>query len=100
MRGLSIFAECVARDAALKLSLSDPDSGYEASAFATLQPALSLCLDKGKAIALDKAAVRGAIALNLYRLAKAPRVHRHLRPSESRPAFSCVRNGKADIGSC
>lgn len=77
VRALSIYAECVARsdpDAALKLSLSDPGSSQESSAFATLQPALSSCLEKGKTITLEKTAVRGAIALDLYRLAKAPRV--------------------------
>jgi len=77
LRALSIYAECVARSdpaVALKLVLADPGSSKETSAFVALQPALSSCLDKGATITLDKAAVHGAIALNLYRLAKAPRV--------------------------
>jgi hypothetical protein len=76
LRSLSIYAECVARSdppVALKLVLANPGSREETSAFDTLQPALSSCLEKGATITLDKAAVRGAIALNLYRLAKAPR---------------------------
>lgn len=83
IHALSIFAECVARanpNAALKLALSEPDSGYESNSFAALQPALSSCLDKGKSVALDKAGVRGAIALDLYRLAKAPRMQSTTSP--------------------
>jgi hypothetical protein len=74
---LSIFGECTVRadpPGSLALILSNPASKAEAAAFAGLQPALSSCLTKGATIQLDKAAIRGSIAMNLYRLAKAPRV--------------------------
>jgi hypothetical protein len=76
-RTLSLYGECVARAdpaGALALVLSDASSREEAAAFTRLQPALSSCLVKGTTIQLDKAAIRGSIAMNLYRLAKAPRV--------------------------
>ena len=77
IRILSIYGECVVRaspPAALRLVLSTPSTSNEAEAFGLLGPALSACLTQGQTIALDKTAIRGSIALNLYRLAHAPRV--------------------------
>jgi hypothetical protein len=77
IRTLSIFGECTVRAdplGALALVLSNPASKEDAAAVARLQPALASCLTKGATIQLDKAAIRGSIAMNLYRLAKAARV--------------------------
>lgn len=77
VQALSIYGECVVRADpadALALVLSEQSSADEASAFGKLQPALSSCLTRGATITLDKAAIRGSVAMNLYRLAKAPRV--------------------------
>ena len=76
IRTVSIYAECVARTnpaAALRLVLSDPATSEEAQAFGALHVALATCLPEGETITLDKTNIRGAIAMNLYRLAKAPR---------------------------
>jgi hypothetical protein len=76
-RALSIYGECVVRtDAAgaLRLVLSKSVSAAETQAFTALQPALSECMTEGRTIELDRAALRGTIAMNLYRLARAPRV--------------------------
>ena len=73
---LSVFSECVARaDAAdtLRLVLSDPDSVGESQAINSLQPALASCLNRGDKVELGTAMLRGSLAVNLYRLAKAPK---------------------------
>jgi hypothetical protein len=77
-RTASIFAECVARadpGGVLALVLTEPVSDAEKKAFAELQPPLNACLPKTKAIRLDALQLRGALAMNLYRLAKAPRAN-------------------------
>jgi hypothetical protein len=77
IRILSIYGECVVRaspQAALRLVLSTPSAADEADAFGLLRPALSSCLAEGQTITLDKTGIRGSVALNLYRLAHAPRV--------------------------
>ena len=77
LRTLSIYGECVARAdpaAALRLVLTNAGSSKETEAFAAMQPVLSSCLPKGQKVALDRAPLRGTLAMNLYRLAKAPRI--------------------------
>jgi hypothetical protein len=77
LRTMSMYGECVARrspSTALQLVLSKPTSPGEAAALAAMRGPLSDCLPPGMTVALDKAAVRGSVALNLYRLAHAPRV--------------------------
>lgn len=74
---LSIFGECVARKnpaGALQLILSKMGSSAETEAFAAISGPLSSCLMAGQKLALDRTALRGTIALNLFRLAKAPRL--------------------------
>ena len=76
-RYLSIYGECIARKdstASLQLVLSVTDSDQERRAFEALRPQLGGCLMQGQTIAFDRAALRGSIAMNLYRLAKAPRI--------------------------
>lgn len=76
-RYLSIYGECVARKdpaASLQLVLSATDSDQEKRAFETLRPQLAGCLIEGQTLTFDRAALRGSIAMNLYRLAKAPRI--------------------------
>ena len=74
---LMIFAECVARadpDHVLDLVLTEPGSDAEKKAFAALQPPLRSCVPRDRTISLDSLQLRGVLAMNLYRLAKAPRV--------------------------
>jgi hypothetical protein len=77
IRLVSIYGECIVRTdpaAALRLELTKPDSAQEAEAFNAMTGALSSCLPEGETIHLDKAVARGTVAMNLYRLAHAPRV--------------------------
>ena len=74
---LSPFGECVARadtggSAALLRTRLDSDA--EQAAIAAMGPALSGCLAKGQKIAINRFNLRGTVAVNLYRLARAPRV--------------------------
>jgi hypothetical protein len=76
-RLLSLYGECVDRrdpPAALRLILSTPDSESETQAFATLKPALENCLVEGETLTFSRVSLRGTIAMNLYRLTKAPKV--------------------------
>jgi hypothetical protein len=76
-RFLSIYSECVVRKdpaAALKLILTRSASKAETAAVAVLRPQLTTCLDAGHTLSFDISALRGSIAMNLYRLAKAPRI--------------------------
>jgi hypothetical protein len=71
---LSRYGECIVRaDAAgsKALLLTAPDSPEEATRFAALGPALASCLPEGHRITFGKAALRGSIAINYYRLAHA-----------------------------
>lgn len=73
---LSRYGECVVRvDAAGAKALlaTGPDSAEEASGFAALRPALGRCLPEGETLRSGKAALRGSIAINYYRLAHAAR---------------------------
>jgi len=74
---MSVFGECVAREDphhSLALILTKVASKEEDQALADLNPALAKCVPSGQTVALDRDAVRGTIAMNLYRLAKAPRI--------------------------
>lgn len=76
-RYLSMLGECVVRKdppAALRLVLSKPNSGEELRAFEPLKISIASCIIAGQTLAFDQAALRGSIAMNLYRLANAPRV--------------------------
>ena len=74
---LAHFGECVVRadprtsHAMLRTSVTTPE---EHIAFRTLTKALSACIPQGRTVKLGKATIRGAVALNYYRLAKAPRL--------------------------
>jgi hypothetical protein len=76
-RLLSIYGECVGRRdpaAALRLVLSKPGSNEEAQSFTAMKPALEECLADGQTVSFTRVSLRGVIAMNLYRLAKAPRM--------------------------
>jgi hypothetical protein len=76
-RMLSLYGECIDRTdpaAALRLILSATASNEETQAFAALKPALQNCLNEDQTIAFTRVSLRGTIAMNLYRLAKAPRL--------------------------
>lgn len=71
---LSVYGECVVRDApagARALLLTTPDSPEEKPAFDALQPALAECLPAGSTLRFGRTALRGTIAINYYRLARA-----------------------------
>lgn len=73
---LSHFGECVVRaepEVSYQLLRSRATSAEENAAFGNLSPALDKCLDQGQSMSLNKAAIRGTIAMNYYRLAHAPR---------------------------
>jgi hypothetical protein len=73
---LSKYGECVVRmDAggARSLLLAVPDTPAEAAAFGPLRESFASCLAPGETLRFSKAALRGAIALNYYRLAHAVR---------------------------
>jgi len=76
-RLLSIFGECIVRAdpaAALQLVVTKPSSAEENQAFDAMNGALASCLVSGQKLEFSKGALRGTIAMNLYRLARAPRV--------------------------
>ena len=74
---VSHLGECVVRTdpgGANRMLASAPTSDVESAAMRALHPALSGCLAKGNTAYLTKEVLRGTIALNYYRLSKAPRV--------------------------
>lgn len=74
---ISVLGECVVRAnpaAAHGLLLTKVGSDLETQYLAALQPAAGNCIEKGASISLTKYSLRGTIALNLYRLSKAPRI--------------------------
>lgn len=74
---LSKMGECVVRsDPAGSRAIleSDPASPAERRAIQSLMPALQRCVEKSQTLEFDRASLRGAIALNFLRLAKAPRL--------------------------
>ena len=71
---LSRYGECVVRaDPAGSRALlaAKPETPEEASRFAALRLALATCLPEGHTLEFGKLALRGTIAVNYYRLAKA-----------------------------
>ena len=73
---ISILGECVVRAnplAAHGLLLTKTASELESRYLAALQPTAGNCIEKGASISLTKYSLRGTIALNYFRLAKAPR---------------------------
>ena len=73
---LSRYGECVVRtdpSGARALALSAATSEAEKARFRALQPALGACLEAGQKLEFGMAALRGAIAINYYRLAHAAR---------------------------
>jgi hypothetical protein len=73
---LSRYGECVVRvdsDGSRNLLLTKPDSTEESARFAALRPAFGRCLSEGQTMRSGKAALRGTIAVNYYRLAHAAR---------------------------
>jgi hypothetical protein len=71
---LSRYGECVVRadtEGARALLVTAPDSAEEAARFSALRPALARCLPEGETLRSGKAALRGSIAVNYYRLAHA-----------------------------
>jgi hypothetical protein len=70
------FGECVVRAApaqSLAVLRTKVETPEENAALNALGPVLGPCLAKGKAMKLNKFVMRGTLALNLYRLANAPR---------------------------
>ena len=73
---MSAFGECVVRAnpaGAHALLRAEVLTADENKAFAALQPAFAQCLDQGQNLTMNKAILRGTIALNHYRLAQAVR---------------------------
>ena len=71
---MSRLGECVVRaapDASSKLVRSAVAGPDESAAFEALNPALASCLSAGQTFAFSPELLRGAVALNYYRLAKA-----------------------------
>ena len=74
---LANFGECVVRaepSGSHKLLMAQPASAEEHAPFTALLPSFGLCLPAGQTLAFNKATLRGAIAMNYYRLAHSPRV--------------------------
>jgi hypothetical protein len=70
------YGECVVRAdpaGALALLLTEPETPAEAVRLDAMGPALSHCLNKGQTLQFSKESLRGTIALNYYRLARAAR---------------------------
>ncbi len=73
-RFLSLFGECVARAdpaASRALLLAEPGTPQEQAQFAALATPFGICMPEGRTLAFGKVALRGTIAINYYRLAKA-----------------------------
>jgi hypothetical protein len=73
---MSAFGECVVRfDPANSRALLAAEvlTPQEDAAFVALRPAFAQCLDAGQNLSMNKAILRGTIALNHYRLAQALR---------------------------
>jgi hypothetical protein len=71
---LGRYGECAVRldpAAARTLLLTEPETDAEAAAFNAMGTALGTCVAAGKSVSFGKAALRGSIAANYYRLAVA-----------------------------
>jgi len=74
---LSLVGECVVRadpTQSAALVRSEIASPAERGAFSALVPSLQGCLPAGKQISFSREVLRGIVAMNFYRLAKAPRL--------------------------
>ena len=74
---LAPIGECVVRaDPAGSLGLlkTEVESDAEKAAVAALAPVLPGCVKRGEKVSMNRFNLRGTIALNLYRLARAPRI--------------------------
>lgn len=71
---LSRYGECVVRidpAAAKALLMTAPETSEESARFAAMSTALATCVAEGRTMSFGKLALRGTIAVNYYRLAKA-----------------------------
>jgi hypothetical protein len=71
---VSVFGECTVRKnpaGARALILTKPDTPAETAAFSALGEALATCLPEGRTLSFGRVALRGTLAINYYRLAKA-----------------------------
>ena len=71
---LSRFGECVVRrnpQAARRLILAEPASSEEALAMAGVRPQLGTCIIEGQKLGMNLKMLRGSLAYNFYRLARA-----------------------------
>jgi hypothetical protein len=71
---LSGYGECVVRNnpaGARALLLTRPETDAENAGFAALKNAFASCLEEGRTLAFGKVTLRGTIAINYYRLARA-----------------------------
>lgn len=71
---MSAFGECVVRTApaaAHALLMTEVESDPEPARFKALSPAFGGCMRAGQSLSIDKGVLRGSIAMNYYRLAKA-----------------------------
>lgn len=71
---LDDYGECVVRTnaaGAKALLMTRPDSPEETESLAALRLALATCLPEGKTLTFGRVALRGAIAINYYRLNRA-----------------------------
>lgn len=74
---ISKFGECVVRANQKQthaLLLTEPASDAERAVLKNLAPVLGDCLPAGQSFRANQSMIRGTIAINYYRLAKAPRV--------------------------
>jgi hypothetical protein len=74
---LAPIGECVVRAdpaGALALLKTDVASEAEKGAVAAIAAALPDCVKKGEQLSINRFNLRGTVAINLYRLARAPRV--------------------------
>jgi hypothetical protein len=77
-RALTAYGECIVRTdtaGARTLLLTAPETPAEAAGFTAIHPALEQCLPEGETLAFGKVVLRGSIAVNYYRLAKAVAAH-------------------------
>ena len=75
----SRYGECVVRlnpTGARALLLTTPATAEETAQFGALREALGICMPEGATVAFGKAVLRGTIAINYYRLAKAAETSR------------------------
>ena len=83
-RWLALYGECIVRSdaaGAKALLLTVPDSPEEAARFVALRPAMELCVPEGQTLKFGKVVLRGSIAVNYYRIARAAPT-----PAEKAPA--------------